>query len=204
MLWWLKHEEEQPLQALMRKAAIVSGGGGCECFPVSCKQFSCLRFKNTHFEILPSSIPLSLQIHVCPPGGAISNMYAMLLARFKMFPEVKEKGMSSVPRLVAFTSEHVRPPRLYIFLCLPLTPDLQPSFVRLSQKDTRWQMCVCVCHIHGCLLHRTENPIYLSSCDLIAYFPPLLFCQSHFSIKKGAAALGIGTESVICIKADEW
>ncbi|XP_014852842.1 PREDICTED: glutamate decarboxylase 2 [Poecilia mexicana] len=66
------------------------------------------------------------------PGGAISNMYAMLLARFKMFPEVKEKGMSSVPKLVAFTSEH-----------------------------------------------------------------------SHFSIKKGAAALGIGTESVICIKADE-
>ncbi|XP_019740352.1 glutamate decarboxylase 2 [Hippocampus comes] len=66
------------------------------------------------------------------PGGAISNMYAMLLARFKMFPEVKEKGMSSVPRLVAFTSEH-----------------------------------------------------------------------SHFSIKKGAAALGIGTESVICIKADQ-
>lgn len=45
---------------------------------------------------------------VCPLGGAISNMYAMLLARFKMFPEVKEKGMSSVPRLVAFTSEHVR------------------------------------------------------------------------------------------------
>ncbi|XP_029102133.1 glutamate decarboxylase 2 isoform X1 [Scleropages formosus] len=66
------------------------------------------------------------------PGGAISNMYAMLLARFKMFPEVKEKGMSSVPRLAAFTSEH-----------------------------------------------------------------------SHFSIKKGAAALGIGTESVILIKADE-
>ncbi len=44
----------------------------------------------------------------CLLGGAISNMYAMLLARYKMFPEVKEKGMSSVPRLVAFTSEHVR------------------------------------------------------------------------------------------------
>lgn len=48
-----------------------------------------------------------LRCRVCPPGGAISNMYAMLLARFKMFPEVKEKGMSSVPRLAAFTSEHV-------------------------------------------------------------------------------------------------
>ncbi|KAJ8272614.1 hypothetical protein GJAV_G00091300 [Gymnothorax javanicus] len=66
------------------------------------------------------------------PGGAISNMYAMLVARFKMFPEVKEKGVSSIPSLAAFTSEH-----------------------------------------------------------------------SHFSIKKGAAALGIGTDSVICIKADE-
>ncbi|KAB0398692.1 hypothetical protein E2I00_002718 [Balaenoptera physalus] len=41
------------------------------------------------------------------PGGAISNMYAMLIARFKMFPEVKEKGMAAVPRLIAFTSEHV-------------------------------------------------------------------------------------------------
>uniref|UniRef100_A0A8C9F716 Glutamate decarboxylase 2 n=1 Tax=Pavo cristatus TaxID=9049 RepID=A0A8C9F716_PAVCR len=40
------------------------------------------------------------------PGGAISNMYAMLIARFKMFPEVKEKGMAAIPRLVAFTSEH--------------------------------------------------------------------------------------------------
>lgn len=36
-------------------------------------------------------------------------------------------------------------------------------------------------------------------------FPLLLvfIFQSHFSIKKGAAALGIGTESVICIKVDE-
>uniref|UniRef100_A0A8C9F9N3 Glutamate decarboxylase 2 n=1 Tax=Pavo cristatus TaxID=9049 RepID=A0A8C9F9N3_PAVCR len=66
------------------------------------------------------------------PGGAISNMYAMLIARFKMFPEVKEKGMAAIPRLVAFTSEH-----------------------------------------------------------------------SHFSVKKGAAALGIGTDSVILIRSQE-
>ncbi|XP_030826636.1 glutamate decarboxylase 2 isoform X2 [Pyrgilauda ruficollis] len=59
-------------------------------------------------------------------------MYAMLIARFKMFPEVKEKGMAAIPRLVAFTSEH-----------------------------------------------------------------------SHFSVKKGAAALGIGTDSVILIRCDE-
>lgn len=89
-------------------------------------------------------------------------MYAMLLARFKMFPEVKEKGMSSVPRLAAFTSEHVGAP----------------------------------------ILHQVNDPSTVSgSFDLTHISSKPL--QSHFSIKKGAAALGIGTESVICIKADQ-
>lgn len=40
-------------------------------------------------------------------GGAISNMYSVMAARYKHFPEVKTKGMAAVPRLVLFTSEHV-------------------------------------------------------------------------------------------------
>ncbi|XP_029478838.1 glutamate decarboxylase 1-like isoform X1 [Oncorhynchus nerka] len=40
------------------------------------------------------------------PGGAISNMYSVMIARYKYFPEVKTKGMSVAPRLVLFTSEH--------------------------------------------------------------------------------------------------
>ncbi|CAB1317193.1 unnamed protein product [Coregonus sp. 'balchen'] len=40
------------------------------------------------------------------PGGAISNMYSVMIARYKYFPEVKTKGMSAAPRLVLFTSEH--------------------------------------------------------------------------------------------------
>uniref|UniRef100_A0A8C7LC98 Glutamate decarboxylase 1 n=1 Tax=Oncorhynchus kisutch TaxID=8019 RepID=A0A8C7LC98_ONCKI len=42
------------------------------------------------------------------PGGAISNMYSVMIARYKYFPEVKTKGMSAAPRLVLFTSEHVQ------------------------------------------------------------------------------------------------
>lgn len=42
------------------------------------------------------------------PGGAISNMYSVMIARYKYFPEVKTKGMSAAPRLVLFTSEHAR------------------------------------------------------------------------------------------------
>ncbi|XP_043921106.1 glutamate decarboxylase 1-like isoform X2 [Protopterus annectens] len=40
------------------------------------------------------------------PGGAISNLYSVLLARYKHFPEVKTKGMGAIPTLVLFTSEH--------------------------------------------------------------------------------------------------
>ncbi|XP_053546057.1 glutamate decarboxylase 1 isoform X1 [Bombina bombina] len=40
------------------------------------------------------------------PGGAISNMYSIMAARYKYFPEVKTKGMASVPKLIIFTSEH--------------------------------------------------------------------------------------------------
>lgn len=43
---------------------------------------------------------------ILAPGGSISNMYAVILARFKMFPDVKWKGSSSLPgELVIFTSD---------------------------------------------------------------------------------------------------
>uniref|UniRef100_A0A8C7XYG0 Cysteine sulfinic acid decarboxylase n=1 Tax=Oryzias sinensis TaxID=183150 RepID=A0A8C7XYG0_9TELE len=38
------------------------------------------------------------------PGGSTSNMYAMNLARYKLFPEVKTKGLWALPRLAIFSS----------------------------------------------------------------------------------------------------
>ncbi|KAI1289556.1 Glutamate decarboxylase [Halotydeus destructor] len=43
---------------------------------------------------------------ILAPGGAISNLYAVLVARHKMFPEYKTKGLRGLPQLVLFTSEH--------------------------------------------------------------------------------------------------
>jgi len=37
----------------------------------------------------------------------MSNMYGMVLARYKKFPEIKSKGMGSIGELVAFTSQEV-------------------------------------------------------------------------------------------------
>ncbi|XP_025084057.1 cysteine sulfinic acid decarboxylase-like isoform X1 [Pomacea canaliculata] len=39
------------------------------------------------------------------PGGSIANMYAINLARFHCFPEVKRKGMNGLPRMCILTSE---------------------------------------------------------------------------------------------------
>ncbi|XP_051812386.1 acidic amino acid decarboxylase GADL1-like isoform X1 [Acanthochromis polyacanthus] len=39
------------------------------------------------------------------PGGSMSNMYAMNLARYNHSPDIKELGLSAAPRLVVFTSQ---------------------------------------------------------------------------------------------------
>lgn len=45
---------------------------------------------------------------ILAPGGAISNLYSIIVARHKMFPEYKQKGMRGLDKqLVIFTSEHV-------------------------------------------------------------------------------------------------
>ncbi|KAM6473670.1 cysteine sulfinic acid decarboxylase isoform 3-T3 [Liasis olivaceus] len=66
------------------------------------------------------------------PGGSISNMYAMNVARYHRFPDCKQKGHWTVPKLAVFTSE-----------------------------------------------------------------------ECHYSIQKGAAFLGIGTDNVYLVAVDE-
>ncbi|GFG39120.1 hypothetical protein Cfor_10599 [Coptotermes formosanus] len=39
------------------------------------------------------------------PGGSVSNMYGMVLARYRAIPDSKTKGLSGLPPLVVFTSE---------------------------------------------------------------------------------------------------
>jgi hypothetical protein len=41
-------------------------------------------------------------------GGSISNLYAFLAARHRMFPDYKQKGLSCIPgQLVMYTSDQV-------------------------------------------------------------------------------------------------
>jgi len=44
---------------------------------------------------------------ILAPGGSISNMYALIIARHKHFPDHKEKGMQSIQsNLICYTSKH--------------------------------------------------------------------------------------------------
>lgn len=46
---------------------------------------------------------------ILAPGGSISNLYAFLAARHRMFPAYKERGLSAIGgQLVMFTSDQVR------------------------------------------------------------------------------------------------
>lgn len=46
---------------------------------------------------------------ILAPGGSISNLYAFLAARHKMFPAYKERGLAAIGgQLVMFTSDQVR------------------------------------------------------------------------------------------------
>ncbi|XP_030638995.1 acidic amino acid decarboxylase GADL1-like [Chanos chanos] len=42
---------------------------------------------------------------ILSPGGSVSNMYAVNVARFHHCPDIKELGLSGMPRLVLFTSQ---------------------------------------------------------------------------------------------------
>ena len=45
---------------------------------------------------------------ILAPGGSMSNMYALIVARYRYFPETKSKGFSAIDVPVSiYTSEQV-------------------------------------------------------------------------------------------------
>ena len=99
------------------------------------------------------------------PGGSTSNMYAMNLARFQLFPEVKSQGLCGLPRLAVFTSSRVKSLFSYV------------AHVGMF----KWG--------------------FLSNYDGV--MTGMVFSQSHYSVKKGATLLGIGTDNVIMVKVND-
>ena len=52
---------------------------------------------------------------ILAPGGSISNMYALMIARHKLFPQHKKYGMRAIKgQLIMYTSQHVS---CYITVC---------------------------------------------------------------------------------------
>ncbi|CAN8013284.1 unnamed protein product, partial [Ixodes persulcatus] len=59
-------------------------------------------------------------------GGSVSNLYAVMAARHKKFPDYKTMGLKALPQLVMYTSEDVSS------LC-PSDPDTFVAFLKLSR-----------------------------------------------------------------------
>uniref|UniRef100_A0A8D3D5W2 Glutamate decarboxylase 1-like n=1 Tax=Scophthalmus maximus TaxID=52904 RepID=A0A8D3D5W2_SCOMX len=72
------------------------------------------------------------------PGGTISNLYSILVARYHFYPEVKTKGMGALPRLALFTSEDV----------------CEISLILVKPKDMMWPIAIAdICHRHTLWMH---------------------------------------------------
>ncbi|XP_015918434.1 glutamate decarboxylase [Parasteatoda tepidariorum] len=71
------------------------------------------------------------------PGGSISNLYACLCARHKMFPDYKQKGLISLgQQLVIYTSEHSH----YSLNGAGMVMGIGTEFVREVKCDKRGRM----------------------------------------------------------------
>lgn len=108
------------------------------------------------FNLMEETV-LALMRHYCgwmngdgilAPGGALSNLYAVLVARHRAFPDIKQSGYPSNTKLGMVISKHVR--------CM-----------------------------------HSDN------------FLTNLFLQCHYSIKRAAAIVGLGTDYVFEVETDD-
>jgi len=53
-------------------------------------------------------------------GGAVANLYAVLVARHRAQPNVKHKGLTNLPPLVVFQSDRVCSVYSYVLVTLTL------------------------------------------------------------------------------------
>merc|ERR1711910_223323 len=75
---------------------------------------------------------------ILAPGGSISNMYALIIARHKIFPAHKEKGMMALTsQPVCYTSKHSH----YSLRGAAATLGLGVDNCREVEVDERGRMC---------------------------------------------------------------
>lgn len=61
---------------------------------------------------------------ILAPGGSINNMYALMIARHKIFPQHKKHGMRAIKgQLIMYTSRHVSEIILILLVLLLLSHD---------------------------------------------------------------------------------
>jgi hypothetical protein len=72
---------------------------------------------------------------ILAPGGSISNMYALMIARHKLFPQHKKYGMRAIKgQLIMYTSQHVSISGQYIH-----------GLINYKDKKTK-------CRLYWCLI----------------------------------------------------
>uniref|UniRef100_A0A670ZUE2 Glutamate decarboxylase 1 n=1 Tax=Pseudonaja textilis TaxID=8673 RepID=A0A670ZUE2_PSETE len=91
------------------------------------------------------------------PGGSISNLYSVLVARYKYYPEIKTKGMAALPEIILFISEHSH----YSIKKAAAVVGIGLDNVIVIKCDERTN---CLCFNVGCyILFQGKIPLYVSA-----------------------------------------
>uniref|UniRef100_A0A8C4ETV1 Glutamate decarboxylase like 1 n=1 Tax=Dicentrarchus labrax TaxID=13489 RepID=A0A8C4ETV1_DICLA len=96
-------------------------------------------------------------------GGSMSNMYAVNLARYHHFPDIKEAGLSAVPRLVMFTSQECH----YSISKAAALMGIGTKNVYMVPSDNRNSLCVCVQGAVPFMVNATAGTTVLGAFDPI-------------------------------------
>ena len=68
-------------------------------------------------------------------GGSISNMYALMIARHKIYPQHKKHGMRAIKgQLIMYTSKHVR--RHFLSMCFSPGSSGKSHFAALLPRSS--------------------------------------------------------------------
>lgn len=107
---YLKKKKKKPFWFYSKRAAGVCGSSltACPCCRYTYEVAPVfVLMEEVVLSTLRSLIGWDSGDGIFCPGGSISNLYAMNLARYRAFPEVKQRGLWAVPRLAVFTSKEV-------------------------------------------------------------------------------------------------
>ena len=144
---------------------------------------------------------------ILAPGGSVSNMYALMIARHKLYPQVilsiwlflRCGDDAAGGRGINATFDANFGELSFVFSSAQEVRDAghQRTTDHVHQSAREWH------HHHRCHHHRGHPHHQVVIIAIINKIVINVILQHHYSIKGGASAIGLGTDNCVQVMCDE-